>query len=294
MKKVMKQSGKALCYFLFYFLGAQGVVAFIIQFCMGMMAGSQARDAGIVFASQEEAVAAANNFYFSNMGIDLAIRAVFLLAFFAIFFLIRKKNVAAELNLQKTSGKKLIASVLGAVFVIFFVNGCLNLVSLLSQESMDSYEQASSVLYGYPLWQALLANSLLVPIAEEVVFRGLLFSRLQKAMPNVAVALITSVVFGLVHGQFIWMLFAFVVGLVLSFVRIKTGSILPTILMHVMINTYATLVSYNVLNINSSVVMIGLMVIGFLSIFGCVFLMLKACKEESGSNAKIEVSTVVI
>ena len=292
MKNVMKQIGKALCYFGFYFLVGQVIIALIIQFAMGIYWGMQSKAAGITFATQEEVQAAAMDYYYKNMGLDLALRAIFTLLFFLIFFLIRKKNIAKEVNLQKTSGKKWIAAVLGAVFVIFFVNGMLGV--LVPQDQLENFSQASSVLYAYPLWQAILANMLLVPILEEVVFRGLLFSRLQKVMPNIVVALITSVVFGLVHGQIVWMLFAFVVGLVLSFVRIKTGSILPTILMHVLINTYATLVSYNIINITSDVLMIILMIVGALSLAGCILLMLKACKEEKDAPAKVEVSTVIM
>ena len=292
MKNVMKQIGKALGYFLLYFVGGQIIFAFIIQYCMGLYAAVIARSEGTVFSSIEEAQAYGINFYQNNMGIDLAGRAIVLLLLLLVIFLLRKKSFAKETCMKMTTGKKWLAAVLGAVFVIFFVNGMMGLLS--PSDQLESFEQASSVLYAYPLWQAILANALLVPIVEEVFFRGLLFSRLQKALPNVATALITSVLFGLVHGQLIWMIFAFVVGLVLSFVRIKTGSILPTILMHVMINTYATVVSYGILNITSEVVMIALMVLGLASIVGCVFLMNKACKEETKQDAQIEVSTVVL
>lgn len=292
MKNVMKQSGKALGYFLFYLIVGQIVVAFIVQFIMGIIASVQAIANGIQFTTQEEAIAFATDYYAQRMGIDLAIRALFLILAFLIFFLIRRKKYFKEISFEKTSAKKIVAAVFGALFVIFFVNGLLNF--LTPKEQLESFSEASQVLYAYPLWQAILANSLLVPIAEEVVFRGLMFSRLQKAMPNVAVALITSLLFGLVHGQLIWMLFAFVVGLVLSFVRIKTGSILPTIIMHVMINTYATLISYRIIVYTSYAVYYTLFAIGGLCIFACVFLMLKACKDEKEAPSQATVSTITM
>ncbi|MBR3509972.1 MAG: CPBP family intramembrane metalloprotease [Lachnospiraceae bacterium] len=292
MKNIMKQSGKALGFFLFYLVVGQIIVAFIVQFIMGMIASNQAMANGIPISSQEEAVAIGTEYYAQHMGIDLASRAAFLILAFLIFFLIRKKNYLKEISFEKTSGKKIVAALFGAAFVIFFVNGLLNL--LTPQDQLQSFQDASSVLYTYPLWQAILANALLVPIAEEIVFRGLMFSRLQKAMPNIAVALITSISFGLVHGQLIWMLFAFVVGLVLSFVRIKTGSIMPTIIMHVLINTYATLLSYQVIVIPSYAVFYTLFAIGGLCIFPCIFLMLKACKEEQTQPAEMSVSTIVM
>lgn len=290
MKNVLKQTGKAICYFILYVLG-QTIVGFIVQFICGMIAGAQIRNSGLVL-TQEELIAYATNFYAGNMGIDLAARAIFTLLFLLVFFAIRKKKVAHELDLRKAPAIKFGAAALGAIFVIFTVNMSLSL--LVPQNNLEEFTEASQVLYAYPLWQALLANALLVPILEEVIFRGLLFSRLQKAMPNVIVALITSVAFGLVHGQLIWMIFAFVVGLVLSYVRIKADSILPTIMMHVMINTYATAVNFKLITIESNVVAIILYATGILSLIGCIVLLQMAGRKKSANPSKVEVSTVVI
>ena len=290
MKNVMKQIGKALCYFILYFLG-QSVVAFIIQYGMGMYLGMQMRASGMTM-TQEETIAYANNFYAENMGLDLAARAIFTLAFLAIFFAIRKKKIAKELDLKKVPAKFYLPAILGILFIMFTVNNCMSL--LMPQDSLEEFQQASSVLYAYPLWQAILANVLLVPILEEVIFRGVLFSRLQKAMPNVVVAIITSALFGLMHGQALWMLFAFIMGQVVSYVRVKTGSILPTIVMHVINNLYATLVSYAIIKITSAPIVIAMMILGAISMVGCIILMKKFTKEEATISAKAEVSTVVI
>ena len=292
MKNILKQSGEALGFFLFYLVIAQVIVGFGIQFVMGIIASNQASANGISISTQEEAVAIGTEYYAQHMGIDLAGRAIFLILAFFIYFLIKKKNYLKEISFEKTSGKKIVAALFGAAFVIFFVNGLLNVIT--PQDQLQSFQEASSVLYTYPLWQAILANALLVPIAEEIVFRGLMFTSLQKAMPNVAVALITSVFFGLVHGQLIWMISAFVIGLVLSFVRIKTGSILPTILMHILINTYATLLSYQVIVIPSYAVLYTLFAFGGLCFFAFVFLMLKACKDEQTQPTEMSVSTIVM
>ena len=94
------------------------------------------------------------------------------------------------------------------------------------------------------MWQALLANSLLIPILEEVVFRGYLYTRLRKAMPEILVAIITSVIFGLCHGGIVWATWAFVFGMIICVFRIKTGSIIPGIIFHIIMNTFSTLMSY--------------------------------------------------
>lgn len=60
-------------------------------------------------------------------------------------------------------------------------------------------------------------------------------------MPTWLAVTITSVAFGLVHGQMIWALLAALTGVVFNIVRIKTGSIVPTIAMHIFNNSVATL-----------------------------------------------------
>ena len=292
MKNVMKQSGKALCYFILYLIG-QIIVGFIIQYGIGICAGLEIKKAGLEL-TQEQVIAYATNYYSQRVGIELAGRAIFTIVFLLVFFAIRKKNVAKEMNLQPAPAKKFAAAALGAIFVIFTVNMSMN---FFPQEEVQEFSEASQILYAYPLWQAILANVLLVPILEEIIFRGVTFSRLQKAMPNVVVTVITSIFFGLMHGsqgQFIWVIFAFVVGLLLSYVRIKTGSILPTIMMHVMINGYAVAVNYLHFSFQSIAVAITLYVVGIISLIGCVLLMTKACKEEKENPAKIQVSTVVV
>lgn len=285
----MKQIGKASCYFILYLFG-QFVIGYMVQFLIGMQAGAEIKAAGLQL-TQEETIAYANNYYASRMWIDLAVRAIFTLVFLIAFFAIRRKNIAKELDLKKIPAAKSLAAALGALFVIFTVNMSMG---FLPSESVEEFTEASQNLYAYSLWQAFLTNAFLVPVLEEVIFRGVLFSRLQKVMPNVVVALITSVLFGLMHGQIIWILFAFTVGLLLSYVRIKTGSIQPTIMMHVLINSYAVIVNYKLFTIESNAVAITLMIVGVLGLACCIFLMTKACKAEKENPAKIEVSTIVM
>lgn len=292
MKNTVKQICKALGYFLFYLVVGQIVVSLAVQVVMGAIASNEAAAKGISIATREDAVAVGMEYYNQHMGIDLAVRALFLIVAFLIFFVIRKKNYFKEISFEKVSGKKLVAALIGSLFVIFFLNGMLTL--LTPKDQAQAFNEASSVLYTYPLWQAILANCLLVPIIEEIVFRGLMFSRLQKAMPNVAVALTTSLIFGVIHGQLVWMIFTFAMGLFLSFVRIKTGSILPTILIHVITNTYATLLSYKVFEYNSYALYYSLVAVGAISFFVSVALMLKACKEEQEPASAPTISTVVM
>lgn len=116
-----------------------------------------------------------------------------------------------------------------------FVSGAMDLLPF-SQALQDSYQQASSALDSSWMLMNVLSVAVLAPITEEVVFRGLALSRLRQAMPAWLAVLAQGLVFGLIHGQLLWMLYAAVFGVVLGWVRVKTGSLGAAILLHVGFN----------------------------------------------------------
>lgn len=84
----------------------------------------------------------------------------------------------------------------------------------------------------------LVAMCLLGPVCEECVFRGgimrpMLAGGLKPAIPIV----VSSVVFALVHGNMVQMVYALIMGLVLAVIYYRTGSLLVTSLCHVLNNT---------------------------------------------------------
>lgn len=81
----------------------------------------------------------------------------------------------------------------------------------------------------------LLLIAMLAPLAEELLFRGMLYPLLRRWGAGVAIVG-SAVVFSLVH--FIPILFPslFVVGLMLGLLRERSGSTIPCIVLHMMQN----------------------------------------------------------
>lgn len=84
-------------------------------------------------------------------------------------------------------------------------------------------------------WMVLMAAAIGAPLAEETLFRGLMYGVL-RASPVGAIggALVTALVWASVHAQYsVYGLGAiFLIGLYLAWVREKTGSIVAPILCH--------------------------------------------------------------
>lgn len=91
--------------------------------------------------------------------------------------------------------------------------------------------------YEYAL--AFITLVVIAPIAEEILFRGYLYGKLRKTAPAWLAIVITSLLFGAVHGQWNVAIDVFVLGVMLSVLREVTGSIWAGILLHMIKNGVA-------------------------------------------------------
>jgi sodium transport system permease protein len=87
----------------------------------------------------------------------------------------------------------------------------------------------------------LLVIAVLPAVCEELAFRGFVLSGLRHVGHKWTAIVISSVFFAATHAIFQQSLVAFALGLVLGFVAIQTGSILPAILFHITHNSLGLL-----------------------------------------------------
>jgi hypothetical protein len=81
----------------------------------------------------------------------------------------------------------------------------------------------------------LLTSAVLGPIGEELVFRGVVASALNRYGPWAGVVG-SAAIFGIIHGPSVILVDAFVVGLLLGVVFRWSGSIWPAIVLHIVYN----------------------------------------------------------
>ena len=75
-----------------------------------------------------------------------------------------------------------------------------------------------------------------IPVSEELLFRGLLFRRCRALMGFFPAALSISILFGFSHGNLVQFLYAMGLGMLLAYVCEKYGSLKAAILLHVTAN----------------------------------------------------------
>ncbi len=69
-------------------------------------------------------------------------------------------------------------------------------------------------------------------VSEELLFRGLFLPSLGRRYGTGTALALSSILFGVVHGVPVAMIYAGLAGLVLGLVRLRTGSVLPCIALH--------------------------------------------------------------
>lgn len=96
----------------------------------------------------------------------------------------------------------------------------------------DLFYSLSRNVFGF------LSIALIAPIAEEMLFRGGIegFLLRRKIKPIIAI-LVSAIIFGVIHANPAQIFFATILGIIFGWMYYRTGSILPSIVGHVLNNT---------------------------------------------------------
>ncbi|HKX73455.1 MAG TPA: CPBP family intramembrane glutamic endopeptidase [Candidatus Saccharimonadales bacterium] len=116
-------------------------------------------------------------------------------------------------------------------------------VMYVMQQVMHVPDDPQNIGYSNPnaleMALAFLALVIVVPIAEELLFRGFIFKGIRSQYSFVVSALAVSVLFGVAHGQLNVGIDTFCLSLVLCYLVEKTNSLWPGILVHALKNAVA-------------------------------------------------------
>ena len=96
------------------------------------------------------------------------------------------------------------------------------------------FEKPADYFPGIP---AFLLLCVLGPATEEIVYRGLVYEQFLRFLPESGAILLNSLLFGVAHGSAVQMVIACITGILFSLARKKTGTVLASVLMHMVLNT---------------------------------------------------------
>lgn len=133
----------------------------------------------------------------------------------------------SDLNLSFPNVKKVL---LTSVVFIIGMGWWTNYLTELA-ELPDYYADEFRMMMNHPL--GIFSIVIMAPLMEELLVRGGMQGHLMRKWKNPMWAIVvSSLIFGLIHGNPVQIFFAFLSGMALGWVYYRTGSLLPCMLMH--------------------------------------------------------------
>jgi sodium transport system permease protein len=120
--------------------------------------------------------------------------------------------------------------------LLLLLNEGIRFLYPINPEAVVKLREIEGMFISAPLWQALLVIALAPAICEELAFRGFILSGLRRMGHKWGAILLTSALFGLAHGILQQSIGAAVIGAVIGYVAVKTGSLLPGAIYHAVHN----------------------------------------------------------
>lgn len=156
-----------------------------------------------------------------------------------LIYKIKKRKVKEELLINGTKTINYLYSFLLGALCWFFNSAVLTLVSSAGvlENQFNNTDNILAPLLEGPIVIAFITVGIIAPIAEEFLFRGVVFNTLQKRFSPAWTIVIQGVLFGVFHLNLVQGSYATILGIVYGYVTYKTKSLWPAIIMHIVNNS---------------------------------------------------------
>ena len=161
---------------------------------------------------------------------------IYIFIIFYFIFKLRAEIFSIKDDMLEAFSSDILKTVLAVVILnIFFSYGML----YLSNSILDFVPSVN--LFNSFLTGSLIATIFISPISEELIFRGVFLNRLQLAVPVVFAVLISSLLFAALHS-FGSIFSAFIFGVCIAILYLKTDNIFVPIFAHFLNNLFAEII----------------------------------------------------
>lgn len=152
-----------------------------------------------------------------------------------------RKQDSRLLHLKKEPGRSYIFLVLATIGAAVGLNVAFAFFGMI--EESEAYQQVALRQYGAWLPLGLLCYGMIAPIAEEMVFRGLIYHEVRRFMKMPSAMIISAALFAMYHGNTVQGLYAFALGLLMVYAYEYFGDFRVPVGMHMGANVLVYLLS---------------------------------------------------
>ncbi len=140
-------------------------------------------------------------------------------------------------------------------------------------ERSASYQQTAQIQYEIPFLFGIVFYGVISPLAEELLFRGLIYNRMKQFFSVKTAMVASSLMFGMYHGNPVQALYGILLGLLIVYSYEVTESFLSPLLVHSVANVVVFSCTYHAVIGEAIGTPVNCVI--FLTIFGVTFLKMK-------------------
>lgn len=184
------------------------------------------------------------------------------------YIIIKSRRYKTRFNSNIFSKIKFQYVLLIVIVNVFFSYGMLYLANTLNLENLLAFSLIPN-LKDIVFVGGLIGTILISPISEEIIFRGIILNRLKLVVPVNISILISSLCFGILHS-YGSIISAFVFGLCMCILYVKTDEILIPISAHIMNNFFAESLFYldhDAILFNNDIIMTIITILAVISLY---------------------------
>lgn len=156
-----------------------------------------------------------------------------LFAAIVMAFTIQKQEIALS------PGHKPLLKIAAVVILAYCSSALFNiLLGLVPWDSIfgSKVTPEEAAFYGIPLIARMVCYEIVAPVAEELLFRQVIYIRLRRFAPTWIAVVVSALLFGIYHGNLVQGIYAFIMGCLLALVYEWTRSLAAPILFHMIAN----------------------------------------------------------
>jgi membrane protease YdiL (CAAX protease family) len=133
---------------------------------------------------------------------------------------------------------------IGSFIVVFIIS----IVTLIAGKNIDGLSAPiveAMAQSDFSMVLIIIYSVVFAPILEELIFRGIILNSLSKYDRTFAI-IVSSIMFGVTHGNFQQAFYATIMGIVLAAVDLRYNSIVPSVIVHTCANAFSAIAAITV------------------------------------------------
>lgn len=157
--------------------------------------------------------------------------------------------------------------------------GCNIALSYIDFSGLSkTYSEVSRVQYSVSIPIGILIYGVITPIAEELVFRGIVFKRIERYFKTTIAIVVSAFIFGMYHGNLVQGIYGFLLGIGIAVCYSYFEDILVPILFHGAANACVFTITQN--DTIETMVNKPLNCVLFITIAICTFMQMKKMRRD--------------